>query len=67
MDDMQAEDDNAVDDGTPIPGFSDDEIAAELVPFFAEVDSDYAAVFSALLPVFKAKGPPPGEPPDPKA
>lgn len=67
---MATEDDTAepLDDGTPIPGFSDEEIDAELVPFFAEVDADYEAAFDALLPVLKAKGPPEGgEPPDPKA
>jgi hypothetical protein len=50
------EEDDVPDDGEEIPGFSEAEIATDLVPFFAEVDADYEAVFDALLPVLKAKG-----------
>ena len=45
-------------DGEDDPGFSDAEIAEQLVPFFAEVDADYEAAFEPIADVFRKKGPP---------
>jgi len=38
--------------------FSDEAIAEELKPFFAEIDADYEAAFEPLLKAFEAKGSP---------
>lgn len=38
-------------------GFSDEEIAESLKPFFTEVDADYAAALPGLKAAFETKGP----------